>query len=100
MAVDGAVTAAEYQARIDAWHKRRWPDATVHKIALKLAEETGEVAEAVLKHHDPVDVMHECSDVLNVVVVLLARHGFTIDEAIEYGVTVEDRKRESFREDE
>lgn len=90
----------EYQRRVNVWHLGRWPGASVHKIALKLAEETGEVAAAVLKHHGDLEVMHECADVLNVLAVLLARHEFTLDDAMTYGVTVEERKRESYQEGE
>lgn len=92
--------ADEYQERINIWHRNRWPDASVHKIALKGAEEMGEVAGAILKHKESVEVMMECSDVLNVIAVLLARHGFTLSTAMDYGVTVESRKRESYRENE
>ena len=93
-----AITPEEYQARVDAWHRRRWPDATIHKIAMKLAEECGEVNGAILKHKGREEVMYECSDVLNVVAVLLTRHGYTLTEAMEYGLTVETRKAETYPE--
>lgn len=37
----------DLQARVGAWHASRFPDVQMFHVALKAAEEVGEVAEAV-----------------------------------------------------
>ena len=70
---------ADLQARLVEWHEKRFPDADPTKVALKLNEEAGEVASAVLAllGRDSAtgkgDVAEECGDVLIAVLVLLGR---------------------------
>ena len=66
--------------RAAAWHCARFPAATLERVALKLASETGEVCDAVIaytsrnEHPERADqVGPEAADVMIVLLILLAR---------------------------
>lgn len=67
------------QRRSVAWHNKRFPRATLEHVALKLAEEAGEVCGAVIaqagtEHPERAGtVLAEAAQVLNVLLVLLGR---------------------------
>lgn len=69
------------QADIGYWHRRRFPDATIEQVGLKLAEEAGEVAEAInaviggnsSRTAKKSDIIEEAADVVIVAMVLLER---------------------------
>lgn len=82
----------EYQDEIVEWHSRRYPTRSTERVAMKLAEESGEVQGAILKHEGDHRVLEEIGDVLNVCAVLLDCHGFKMSEAIDYARTVRKRK--------
>lgn len=63
---------------------------------MKLGEETGEVLEARCKEQGEQREFEEITDVLNVCAVLLNRLGRTMSEALAYGVTVEERKKNTY----
>lgn len=69
---------------IPAWHEARWGDKSDDRVFLKLLEEVGEAAGAVVKRDEgrrtTLDVLDELGDVTIVLTVLLARHGVTFDE--------------------
>jgi NTP pyrophosphatase (non-canonical NTP hydrolase) len=62
------------------WHAERFPTATVEHVALKLAEEAGEVCAAVIalagnEHPErAASVVDECADVFIVLSVLVGRY--------------------------
>lgn len=74
-----ARTVDHLQARLVSWHEERFPQADPVKVALKLNEEAGEVASAVLglvgsdSATGKGDVAEECGDVLIAILVLLGR---------------------------
>lgn len=57
------------------WHRKKHPQATAERIGLKLAEEVGEVVEALLKGHSNKRFEEELADVLICVLVGSYRYG-------------------------
>ncbi len=51
-AVADALAAQALQQRVAEWHARRFPEATMLHVTIKMAEEAGEVASAVLAADD------------------------------------------------
>lgn len=80
------MNADAYQARIGGWHLLAWPEADRILIALKLAEECGEVAAAVGKPLSDSAFVAECADVLNVLAALTYRHGYTLSQIMTAGL--------------
>lgn len=59
----------DFQYEIGAWHRRRFPDATVTDCVLKLVSEVGELADAILGDQlggkgDMADELGDCLIVL------------------------------------
>lgn len=74
------------------WSLNQWPDEDVLSDALGIAEEAGEVCRAVLKRRHGTRGSHadwtaqlrtEAADVALVLLVLAAREGFDLRDAIE-----------------
>ncbi len=65
------------QKSIHTWHRQRHPKATVKDIALKFAEEAGEVVAAVNKRNDA-NLYEEIGDALICLNALAARKGWSM----------------------
>lgn len=70
----------DLQAEVASWHRREHPDARLERIGLKLAEESGEVAQALDRLLSAVGtdgswerVAEEIGDVVIVLMVLCER---------------------------
>lgn len=79
-----------FQAAVGHWHSQTFPEAKASHIALKLAEETGEVCRAVVEasfpslsgHHRDL-LADELSDVLIVLAALASKCGISLAKAVE-----------------
>lgn len=73
------IGAQELQQQVVAWHERRFPEARMELVGLKLAEEAGEVGKAInglIGQNSATgggDVAGESADVLITLMVLLGR---------------------------
>ncbi len=77
------------QSRIALWHHYQWGDASLEMRALKLVEEVGEVAEAVVKTRqghpraDEMDLPGELADVLIVLCALASKANVDLHAAVD-----------------
>lgn len=94
----------ELQDAVDVWHRDRYPTATAKDVALKLAEEAGEVCGAVVEvDHPPMNgtrdaraLADELGDVVIAATALAARAGIDLQGAVAgRWVTVSSRVRSS-----
>lgn len=79
-----------FQAAVGHWHGQRFPEAKASHIALKLAEETGEVCRALVESSFPSRSDHhresladELGDVLIVLAALASKCGISLAKAVE-----------------
>lgn len=79
-----------FQAAVGHWHVQTFPEAKPSHIALKLAEETGEVCRAIVESNFPSRSGHaresladELADVLIVLAALASRCGISLAKATE-----------------
>lgn len=74
--------------QVAAWHAGRYPTATAKDVALKLAEEAGEVCGAVVErdhpslHRDARALADELGDVIIACAALAARAGLDLDTVV------------------
>lgn len=79
---------AELERRAAAWHRRKYPQGVnLERTALKLAEEVGEVARAVLKG-DHTNLREECADVAIVLLHLCRAIGADLGDEMERKLAV------------
>ena len=80
----------QWQDAVDAWHRDRYPAATVHDVALKLAEEAGEACGAVVEASHPSmnrvrgarRLADELGDVFIACAALASRAGIDLERAV------------------
>lgn len=88
------------QARVAVWHRDRYPTADVRDVALKVAEEAGEVCRAVVEdwhpslHRPPAALATELGDVVIACYALASKAGIDLEAAVSARwATVSERTR-------
>lgn len=80
-----AFDVQQLQLEVGPWQRKRWPaTATQERTALKVCEEAGELAGAVIKlaegRRAPQDVRNEIGDVLISLAACADLHGFDLGD--------------------
>lgn len=79
----------EWQNRTSAWHESAWGNPGTERMGLKLAEEVGEVCEALVKvgqghpKAPQLDLGAELADVFIVLTILASEAGLDLQSCVE-----------------